>query len=96
MDDMMADLRLKMSDLLEENEKLKMENEDEDLVSSSTLPKVAGNSIIPPRSSSVVELLPHLAQNEKLSPVSEKAELEKLRLENQVLVAFLLQQKIED
>lgn len=88
MDKMMTDLREDYSLLLEENERLRLEHETEPVIVMIPLDQES-QSMIPPRSSSAVELLPHVL-NRGSPSADPQEELIKLRTENKVLVAYLI------
>jgi hypothetical protein len=88
MDKMMLELRERMALLMEENEQLKLEKEEEhDMITEkpfavSKINAVESTGMIPPRSSSVVELLPHVLNRKVAGDPQE--ELDRLRIENKV------------
>lgn len=93
MDKLVEDLRDKISHLLDENEILKAEHEEVEIAQVGTgLDDVppGSSSLIPPRSSSAVELLPHVLSRPSGRKRTNIEELEAIRSENRVLVAYLV------
>ena len=91
---MLSEMRERMDSICEENEKLKLEREEEEAVPKEFFDaslKTGGNSIIPPRSSSAVELLPHMLASTRIGPKRSIAEeLDALKAEHRVLVAYIV------